>query len=145
MPPDTFLLPCPYCGQPARTYRYHSDSSRFYYGCSNLICPGNLTFASGQESEAAAAWNTRATSDLEKALNYYRSALAHKRPDFVPSRVRLPAPVMGDGIFRSTFADIGEHDCQSNQWGAISVIATNGQSLGIKPAEFEVIQWRENQ
>ena len=30
-----------------------------------------------------------ATSDIEKALNYYRAAVEDGRPDFVPARVRL--------------------------------------------------------
>jgi hypothetical protein len=52
--------------------------------------------------------------------------------------------VRGDGPFSATFADAGEHDCDSNRWGAISVRATNGQMLGVKPAEFDVVAWRSN-
>lgn len=83
-------------------------------------------------------------TNTEKALNYYRAAVAQLRPEYVPSRVMLKQRVMGDGIFRSTFAEPGEHECKSNQWGAISVVATNGKDLGVKPAEFEVIEWRLN-
>lgn len=52
-------LPCPFCGSPARKHRYHGDQNRFYYGCSSTQCPGNLTFQLAEESDAAAAWNTR--------------------------------------------------------------------------------------
>lgn len=88
-------------------------------------------------------------TDQDKALNYYRSALERKRPDYVPSRVRLPATVRSD--MPAFYADdvglvapAGDHDCRSNQWGAISVRAENGRLLGVKPAEFDVIAWREN-
>ena len=83
-------------------------------------------------------------TDTEKALAYYKNGLLHEAPPFVPARVRLPARVHGDGPFAGTFADAGEHDCKSNQWGAVSVRATNGAMLGVMPAEFEVIGWRPN-
>jgi hypothetical protein len=83
-------------------------------------------------------------NDTEKALNYYRAIVERVRPDYVPSRVFLSARVSGDGIFRSTFAEAGEHDCQSSQWGTISIVATNGEDLGVKPGEFQVVEWRLN-
>lgn len=82
--------------------------------------------------------------DTEKALNYYRAGVEGGRPDFVPARVRLSARVCGDGPFRSTFQEPGEHDCESNQWGAVSIVATNGKMLGVRPKEFEVVAWRPN-
>lgn len=42
-------------------------------------------------------------------------------------------------------AEAGEHDCYSNKWGAISVRASNGKLLGIRPTEFEPLAWRENE
>lgn len=83
-------------------------------------------------------------TDTDKALAYYRAAVENRRPDFVPARIRLVKVICGDGPFRSTRVDAGEHACESNQWGAISVRASNGQMLGVRPAEFEVIEWREN-
>lgn len=80
----------------------------------------------------------------QKALNYYRCATEKRRPDYVPSRVRLVERVRGDGAFRSTIADAGEHDCECNQWGAVSVLARDGSMLGLRPAEFEPIEWRHN-
>jgi hypothetical protein len=38
----------------------------------------------------------------------------------------------------------GDYDCQSNEWGAISVQAKNGKMIGVKPVEFEVLEWRSN-
>lgn len=85
-----------------------------------------------------------ATTDTEKALAYYKNGMLHEAPPFVPARVKLHCRVRGDGPFAGTFADAGEHDCRSNRWGAISVRAVNGQMLGVKPAEFDVVAWRPN-
>lgn len=80
--------------------------------------------------------------------NYYRAAFHDQRPAWVPLRVRLPKDVMSDlPIQASTpgfFALAGDHDCESNEWGAISVAAQNGRQLGIKPGEFEVLEWHPN-
>ncbi len=84
------------------------------------------------------------TTDAEKALAYYRAAVEDRRPAYVPSRIRLQRRVCGDGPFRSTLAEPGVHACISNQWGAVSVTAANGGMLGVKPAEFDVVEWRDN-
>ena len=79
------------------------------------------------------------------ALEYYRAAAEDRAPKWVPSRVRLAVLVHGDfPIGHRTIAEAGDHDCDSNRWGAVSVRATNGLMLGIKPREFEPIAWREN-
>ncbi len=79
------------------------------------------------------------------ALEYYRAAVEDRAPAFVPNRIRLPRAVRGDfPVGHNTVAEVGEHDCDSNRWGAVSVRATNGQMLGIKPKEFEPIAWRPN-
>jgi hypothetical protein len=88
-------------------------------------------------------------SDTEKALNYYRSAVERRRPDYVPARVRLRTCVRSDHPLRDAeghgyFAGPGECECESNEWGAISVRAENGKRLGVKPIEFEVTEWRAN-
>ena len=85
----------------------------------------------------------------QKALNYYRAAFERKRPDFVPSRVRLIGHVRSDLPLLSPegigyTAAPGDCDCQSNKWGAVSVLAFNGQRLGVKPREFEVLKWKRN-
>ena len=80
------------------------------------------------------------------ALEYYRAGLEKRAPLYVPSRVRLLKRVTGDvPIGHSTMAEAGEHDCYSNKWGAISVRASNGKLLGIRPTEFEPLAWRENE
>jgi hypothetical protein len=84
-------------------------------------------------------------SDCMKALDYYRAGLEQRAPKWVPCRVLLEGPVRGDyPIGHTTLAEAGEHDCESNRYGAISVRATNGQMLGVKPAEFEPLEWRKN-
>lgn len=84
-------------------------------------------------------------SDCTKALDYYRAGLEQRAPTWVPCRVLLKSPVRGDYPFgHTTLAEAGEHDCESNHYGAISARATNGQMLGVKPAEFEPLEWRKN-
>ena len=84
-------------------------------------------------------------SDCMKALDYRRAGLEQRAPKWVPCRVLLEGPVSGDyPIGHATIAEAGEHVCTSNRYGAISVQATNGQMLGLKPAEFEPLEWRKN-
>lgn len=83
-------------------------------------------------------------TDTEKSIAYYRSGVEHVAPPYVPSRICLRKRVCGDFIFAATFAEAGEHDCESNRWGAVSVKATNGEALGVKPDEFDVVAWRPN-
>lgn len=79
------------------------------------------------------------------ALDYYRAAVEKRAPKWVPSRILLKAEVRGDyPIGHNASAAPGEHDCDSNCWGAVSVLASNGTWLGIKPAEFDPIAWRLN-
>jgi hypothetical protein len=42
-------------------------------------------------------------------------------------------------------AAAGDHECESNKWGAISVKGSDGKMLGLRPAEFEVLTWRLNE
>ena len=86
------------------------------------------------------------TMDIKDcAIEYYRAGVEKRAPKWVPSRIRLDGPVRGDyPIGHRTLAEAGDHDCNSNRWGAVSVRATNGQMLGVKPAEFEPLEWRQN-
>ena len=79
-------------------------------------------------------------SDDDKARAYARAGLEHAVPPFVPARIRL----RGDLVFAAAVAEPGEHDYHCNRYGAVSVRATNGDLLGLKPAEFEVVAWRPN-
>lgn len=65
-------------------------------------------------------------------------------PERVPSRVRIPRRVHGDFPFHSTFVEPGEYPCESNRYGAVSVLATNGKPLGLRPGEFEALEWIQN-
>lgn len=83
-------------------------------------------------------------SHQEQLLEYWQAAVEKRKPEFVPCKVLLHKMVRGDFPFHSTFVEAGEYECESNQWGAVSVTATNGAKLGIKPSEFVVIELREN-
>ena len=65
-------------------------------------------------------------------------------PSRVPSKVRVYGLVHGDGPFRATQVAPGEYPCSCNRFGAVSVMATNGKMLGLKPHEFESLAWIEN-
>ena len=86
----------------------------------------------------------------QKIWAYYQAASAQhsghsEAPPYVPSRVRLKKPVRGDFPFGAhCIAAPGDHDCDANKWGAVSVKAENGQTLGLRPAEYEPLKWREN-
>ena len=95
-----------------------------------------------RQIEGAISENERLSNEAE----YYRAAVEQRMPRVVPARVRLSKHVRGDfPIGHTTVAEIGDYDCQSNAWGALSVCAGNGKMLGIKPAEFDPIAWRLNE
>lgn len=54
-----------------------------------------------------------------------------------PWQVKLTRAVRGDGPWRSTKVEPGVHVAEHNPNGAVSVLATNGQWLGLRPHEFE--------
>lgn len=86
-----------------------------------------------------------AISDAQIAIEYYRAGLEKREPKWIPAQVWLTNPVRGDfPIGHGTVAQPGQYECESNRNGAISVLAENGQRLGLKPSEFEVIAWRAN-
>lgn len=59
-----------------------------------------------------------------------------------PWKIELPHTVRGDGPFGDTRAEPGIYEAHHNRNGAVSVQASNGRLLGIKPAEFEwVVPW----
>ena len=81
---------------------------------------------------------------MHEALSYFNACWLRERPEFVPCRIKLEADVHGDFPSDSTVAKAGEHDCDCNQWGAVSVRASNGKMLGIKPKEFSILKFRPN-
>ena len=58
-------------------------------------------------------------------------------PVKIPRYVWLPSMVRGDGPFYGTKAPSGLYLASVNPNGAVSVTATNGHLLGVKPGEFE--------
>lgn len=84
-------------------------------------------------------------ADCRAAIEYYRAGLEKRTPKWVPTRVLLVDMVRGDfPIGQAVVAEAGEHDCYCNRLGAVSVRATNGQMLGVKPSEFEPLAWHPN-
>ena len=62
----------------------------------------------------------------------------------VPLKVRLACNVRGHQFLSppGTIARADEeYDCWVNTHGAVAAILPNGQSLGLKPAEFDVVEW----
>lgn len=54
--------------------------------------------------------------------------------------IRLPKTVRSEMPFSlSTFAPPGIYEAQSNQYGALSVVAQDGKLLGVTPEEFESV------
>lgn len=80
----------------------------------------------------------------QMAAAFYRACVERKAPPFVPARVLVLQETFGDFPFRGAGVGPGAMDCVSNQWGAISVVARDAKLLGLKPGEFEVLEWREN-
>ena len=61
--------------------------------------------------------------------------------DLKPTKVYLPRMVHGDWpIGHRLIAQPGVHNAVENQHGAVSVVLSDGQMLGVKPGEFERIQ-----
>lgn len=95
-------------------------------------------------------------NDQEKLLNYlkagntqtYANSGGWVMPDWVPSKVRMLRTVRPDGPLTKRplecVARIGEeYEVESGKWGAISA-KTPGGLLGLRPYEFEVVEWVEN-
>lgn len=80
------------------------------------------------------------------AVDYFSAHHFKRMPAWVPCRIKLDKPITGDFPFGpETRAEEGEHDCDSNGYGAMSVRATNGRTLGVKPSECQIIGWRRNE
>lgn len=85
-----------------------------------------------------------------KSALYFRAGLSQHSenwvmPEFVPSRLRLDRDLRGDWpVGHLSLARAGDHDCKSNKWGAVSVIADDGSTLGVKPDECVFLEWVPN-
>lgn len=62
-----------------------------------------------------------------------------------PKRVRILKRVISEILTRpSLWANPGEeYECDVNPHGAVSIRFLDGNLLGVKPDEFEVIEWTE--
>jgi ParB family chromosome partitioning protein len=58
-------------------------------------------------------------------------------PEPIKGKVKLSKRVYGDFPFQATYAEPGIYDAYVNPHGAVSVKATNGKLLGVKPGEYE--------
>jgi len=83
-------------------------------------------------------------SNEQKAISYYKSALLKVAPPFVPSRVNVLRNVFGDHPFPGAGVVAGQYNCQCNKWGAVGVLDRDGKLLGLRPDEFEIVEWVDN-
>ena len=84
--------------------------------------------------------------DAACAVDYFSAHQFKRVPEWVPCRIKLNAALRGDfPIGHDTTIEAGEHDCDSNAYGAMSVRASNGRMLGVKPSECQIIGWRRNE
>lgn len=66
-------------------------------------------------------------------------------PHRVPKTISLSEDVRGDWpIGHQVIAPAGKYEARCNQFGAVSVMTPSGDLLGIKPDEFDVVEWEEN-
>ena len=150
------LKPCPFCGSIAVLLESDGES---FVSCINKNCEAEGCLVAGDREEAIKRWNRRAHDEgvnshiddvalehLTKSLEYYRAGLEQREPKWVPSRVRLKVDVRWvPSTGAKLIAYAGEHDCDSNRHCAISVIANNGNRIGVRPCDFDPLEWRENE
>ena len=83
-------------------------------------------------------------TNTEMALDYYKSGVLRKMPQYVPALIEIYRTVRGEiPTGPRVIAKPGEYQAFSNPWGAVHVETPNGK-LGVKPKEFEVVEWKEN-
>lgn len=65
----------------------------------------------------------------------------------VPKRVKMAKTVKSELPFGPRYiAEAGkEYDCWTNSHGAVAVLLPNSEMFGVKPYEFEVIEWHEGE
>lgn len=150
------LKPCPFCGSIALLFDSDGES---FASCINTRCGAEGCLVVGDKEEAVKRWNRRVHDDgvnshiddvalehLTKSLEYYRAGLEQREPKWVPSRVRLKTDVRVDPPFGAQLiAYAGEHDCDADRYGAIRVIASNGEWACVRPRDFDPLEWRENE
>jgi hypothetical protein len=76
-----------------------------------------------------------------KLINYLLAVISQssqvreqrRHPDFVPCRIRTPESL-------SHYVAAGEHDCETNIWGAIFLPQPNEKKLGVYIHECEILE-----
>lgn len=100
---------------------------------------------SGQVREGQTAWVPAEEGERESLRAAREKAREDRDAKKEGSRLRaiktgryvyLPAAVRGDGLFAATVAPPGLYRAHVNPQGAVSVLAENGNELGVKPGEF---------
>lgn len=63
----------------------------------------------------------------------------------VPSKIRMTCSVSSDFAFLPNAAPPAfvslTYDAWTNSYGAVAAVMENGKKLGVKPGEFEVVEW----
>lgn len=83
-------------------------------------------------------------TDEQKAAAYYKAGMLKQAPPWVPATVYVSREQFGDPPFRGAGVPSGDHACECNKWGAVSVLDRAGALLGLRLDEFEPRTWREN-
>lgn len=73
--------------------------------------------------------------------------------DRVPKTVRTPRPVYADfgfidraqGLEPLATVPEGVYPAWTNSHGAVSAVFSDGRALGLKPGEFEVVEWYDKE
>jgi hypothetical protein len=66
--------------------------------------------------------------------------------DRVPSKIRMLRTVTSDVPFQregDVLVAVGStvHNAWTNSYGAVAAVLPDGRKLGVKPGEFEVVEW----
>ena len=79
------------------------------------------------------------------ALNYQSEHYPPSWKGKVPKRIKMAITVHADFPFKEIPPAIKDriYEAWVNSHGAVAAIMTNGTKLGIKPYEFEIIEWHE--
>lgn len=86
---------------------------------------------------------------ISPALTYQSENYPASWKGLVPKRVQMATTVRPDFPSCLTWPDDSrcdkgeEYDVYVNSHGAVAAVLPNGKNLGLKPYEFEVVEWHE--
>lgn len=77
------------------------------------------------------------------ALTYQSDSYPASWHGKVPKRIKMAKTITSDFPFPPVLRALKDDvcDCWVNSHGAVAAILCDGQRLGVKPYEFEVIEW----